>query len=205
MMPLTIVQLPLPDLTNFSYLVYCEESRKGIAVDPSFVPQVVLQAATELEVELLYLVNTHGHRDHIEGNRAVMTATGVQLAAHPADLPDADRQLADGDLIKIGNGSIEVLHTPGHSPGSIVLKTEDAVLTGDTLFVTRCGRADLPGSEVTQMYESLQRLKRLPAAMRVFPGHDYGPQPVSTIGQELEQNDYLRCPDLKSFIRLRMG
>lgn len=204
-MSLTVVQLPVGELTNFSYLVYCEETKKGIAVDPSFAPETLLDAATERGVTLTLLVNTHGHRDHIAGNRDIIAATGVPLAAHPDDLPEADRPLQDGDLIEVGNGRIEILHTPGHSPGSIVLRTEAAVVTGDTLFVTRCGRADLPGSDVTQMYLSLQRLKRLPVATLVFPGHDYGPRPVSTIGQELEQNDYLRSPDLESFVRLRMG
>ncbi len=204
-MPLTVVQLPVGELTNFYYLVYCEETKKGIAVDPSFAPEKLLDAANERGVTLILLVNTHGHRDHIAGNPDIIAATGVPLAAHPDDLPEADRPLQDGDLIEIGNGRIEILHTPGHTPGSIVLRTEAAVITGDTLFVSRCGRADLPGSDVTQMYLSLQRLKQLPVSTLVFPGHDYGPRPVSTIGQELEQNDYLRSPDLEGFVRLRMG
>ena len=204
-MALTVVQIPAGDAANFAYLVYCEETKKGIAIDPSFSPQALLDAASEKGVTLTLLVNTHGHRDHIDGNRDIIAATGVPLAAHPADMPDADRKLADGDLIEVGRGHLEVLHAPGHSPGSIVLQTENAVITGDTLFVTRCGRADLPGSDVTQMYQSLQRLKRLPAETQVFPGHDYGPQPVSTIGRELEQNDYLKCNDLESFVRLRIG
>ena len=204
-MGLTIVQFPIGEAANFSYLVYCETTKKGVVVDPSFAPQTLLDAVAERGVTLTLLLNTHGHQDHIAGNRDIIAATGVPLAAHPADLPGADRKLADGDVLEVGNGQIEILHTPGHSPGSIVLRTEDAVITGDTLFVTRCGRADLPGGDVVQMYESLERLKRLPVATQVFPGHDYGPEPVSTIGRELEQNDYLRCPDLESFVRLRLG
>ena len=204
-MALIVVQIPASDGANFSYLVYCPETFQGVAVDPSFTPQALLDVATERGVKIFLLVNTHGHRDHIAGNGDIIAATGVQLAAHPADMPNADRLLADGDELKVGNSLIKILHTPGHSPGSIVQQTEDALISGDTLFVTRCGRADLPGSDVNQMYQSLQRLKQLPTATRVFPGHDYGPQPVSTIGSELEQNEYLRCPDLASFVRLRMG
>jgi glyoxylase-like metal-dependent hydrolase (beta-lactamase superfamily II) len=204
-MALIVEQHLVGDAANFSYLIYCDSTRKGIAVDPSFSPEVLLKAAEDNGVDITCVVNTHGHRDHTYGNRTLLDATGVQLAAHPADLPEAGRPLADGDVLEVGNGRVEILHTPGHSPGSIMLRTEDAVITGDTLFVTRCGRADLPGSDVVQMYESLQRVKRLPATMKVFPGHDYGPQPVSTIGLELEQNDYLRCQDLESFIRLRLG
>ena len=204
-MALTVVQISAGAADNFSYLVYCPETLKGVVVDPSFAPQVLLDTAAEKGVEIRLLINTHGHRDHTAGNSDILAATKVQLAAHLADLPNADRPLVDGDVIAVGNGLIKILHTPGHSPGSIVLQTESAVITGDTLFVSRCGRADLPGSDVNQMYQSLQRLKQLPAATRVFPGHDYGPQPVSTIGLELEQNYYLRCPDLESFVRLRMG
>lgn len=204
-MSLKVVQIPVGKSDNFCYLVYCEETLQGVVVDPSFAPQALLDAAAERAVEVTLLLNTHGHRDHIAGNADIIASTGVQLAAHPSDVPAADRRLTDGDVVKVGNGDIEVLHTPGHSPGSIVLLTGDAVITGDTLFVSRCGRADLPGSDVNQMYQSLQRLKHLPPATEVFPGHDYGPQPVSTIGQELEWNEYLKCPDLESFVKLRMG
>ena len=103
-MALTIVQLPVGEADNFSYLVFCEETRKGIAVDPSFAPQTLLDAATERGVTLTLLVNTHGHRDHIDGTRDIIAATGVPLAAHPADLPEADRPLEDGELIEVGNG-----------------------------------------------------------------------------------------------------
>lgn len=204
-MALEVVQIPVGKSDNFCYLIFCEETLQGVVVDPSFAPQALLDAAAERAVEVTMLLNTHGHRDHIAGNADIIDATGVQLAAHALDVPTADRRLADGDVIKVGNGCIEIMHTPGHSPGSIVLQTGDAVITGDTLFVSRCGRADLPGGDVNQMYESLQRIKRLPGTTRVFPGHDYGPQPVSTISQELEWNEYLQCSDLESFVRLRMG
>lgn len=204
-MSLQVVQIPVGKSDNFCYLVYCEETLQGVVIDPSFAPHALLDAAAELAVEVTLLLNTHGHRDHIAGNADIIAATGVSLAAHPADVPTADRRLADGDVINVGNGSLQVLHTPGHSPGSVVFLTSDAAITGDTLFVTRCGRADLPGSDVSQMYQSLQRLKQLPQATEVFPGHDYGPRPVSTIGQELDWNDYLKCADLESFVRLRMG
>ena len=90
-MALTVVQIPAGEAVNFSYLVYCEETLKGVAVDPSFAPQALLDIAAEKGVEIILLMNTHGHRDHIAGNRDILSATGVQLAAHLADLPDADR------------------------------------------------------------------------------------------------------------------
>ncbi len=204
-MGLQIVQIAAGEMANFSYLVYCPVTRSGLGVDPSFAPQALLEKARELQVTIEVLVNTHGHRDHCAGNDAVLAATGAKLAGHPLDVPGADLALAEGRRIPLGEGVVEVLHTPGHTPGSITLHPPGALITGDTLFVTRVGRADLPGSDVEALYHSLQRLAGLPPETRVYPGHDYGPAPVSTIGFELAHNPFLQSLDLAGFIRLRLG
>lgn len=205
MSPLEAVQIAAGEMANFAYLIYCPATLVGVAVDPSFAPDRLLEQARQLSVKLELLINTHGHRDHGAGNQRIMEVAGVPLAGHPLDLPQADLHLDEGTRITFGDGIIEVLHTPGHTPGSICLYAPGLVVTGDTLFVTRCGRADLPGSDVRELYRSLRRLAALPPETRVYPGHDYGPQPVSTIAFELEHNPYLRCPDLDSFILLRQG
>lgn len=205
MVTLEIVQLDASEMDNFSYLVYCPETLAGAVVDPSLRPELPLLEAEKRGIKLKLLLNTHGHQDHIAGNPQILAQPGVKLAAHTADLPRADIQLQEGSKIALGQGEIEVLHTPGHTPGSVVFKTGAAIITGDTLFVSRCGRADLPGSNVEDLYHSLLRLKQLPAATRVYPGHNYGPIPTSTIGWELENNAFIRCPDLPSFIKLRLG
>ena len=202
---LNIIQIPASDMDNFSYLVYCPETMHGAAVDPSMHPERLLEKARELNVDLKLLLNTHGHRDHVAGNGVIIEATGAKLAAHPQDVPGPDIILSEGSTIQLGNGLLKVLHTPGHTPGSIVFRSGPQLITGDTLFVSRCGRADLPGSDVAALYDSLQRLKTMPKDTNIYPGHDYGPQPTSTIGWELEHNDFLKCPDLQSFIRLRMA
>lgn len=202
---LEILQIRAGQMANFAYLIYCPLTLRGIAVDPSFDPQALLEAARGRGVEIEMLVNTHGHRDHVAGNEAVLCATGARLAAHPLDVPGADVSLEEGSLIRVGQGQVRILHTPGHTPGSICLNPPGALITGDTLFVTRCGRADLPGSDPRALYASLMRLAALEPQTRVFPGHDYGPCPVSTIGEELRTNPYLQCAELAEFIRLRMG
>ncbi len=204
-MGLEVVQLAAGEMNNFSYLVYCPTTRRGLGVDPSFAPGVLLEKVRELDLALEWLVNTHGHRDHCAGNGEVLAATGAKLAGHPLDVPGADLALEEGSRIVLGDGAVDVLHTPGHTPGSITLSLPGALITGDTLFVTRVGRADLSGSDVQDLYQSLRRLAGFPPETRVYPGHDYGPTPVSTIGFELVHNPFLLCPDLPSFIRLRLG
>jgi len=205
MVALEIIQLKTSDMENFSYLIYCPQTREGAVVDPSMRPQLVLDEAARRGIALRLLLNTHGHQDHIKGNGDILAAGEIKLAAHPDAVPDADIPLAEGMQLPIGNLSITVMHTPGHAPGSVVFVTPEAIISGDTLFVSRCGRADLPGSNVNQLYTSLQRLKKLPETTIVYPGHDYGPMPNSTIAWELEHNEFIKCPDLESFIALRMG
>lgn len=190
---------------NFAYLVICPASGQALGIDPGRDPAVLLAELHRRGLTMPLLANTHGHADHVAGNAAVLAATGARLAAHPADLPEADISLAEGGMLRIGEISVAVLHTPGHTPGSVTFHGESALVTGDTLFVTRCGRADLAGSDPAALYASLRRLASLPSELRVYPGHDYGPQPVSTIAYERAHNPYLQCPDLASFLRLRMG
>lgn len=202
---LEVVQIPLTRVDNFSYLIYCPATKDAVGIDPSVEPERMLDEVAKRGLKLVALLNTHGHMDHIAGNPQILEAADIPHAAHGADLPDAEILLEEGSVINLGQGSIDVLHTPGHTPGGVVFSIGDAIVTGDTLFVSRCGRADLPGSNVEDLYNSLQRLKKLSPETRVFPGHDYGPQPNSTIAWELENNEFIRCSDLESFIRLRMG
>jgi hydroxyacylglutathione hydrolase len=202
---LEIVQIPAGEMKNFAYLVYCPETSEGMVVDPSFAPEKLLSLAGELGVTIKILANTHGHRDHIAGNETILRATGAMLAAHSLALPQADLALEDGNILPLGKAGVRVIHTPGHTPGDITLHTPGALLTGDTLFVTKVGRADMQGSDPEALYRSLRRLAEFPDETLVYPGHDYGPRPVSTIAYEKMHNPYLLCKDLDSFIRLRMA
>ncbi len=204
-MSLEIVQIPAGRMDNFSYLICCPQTGRAAAVDPSLAPENLLREAHRRSLEIELLINTHGHRDHAAGNDLVLEETNARLAGHIQDVPHAQVHLEDGSRLELGEGTIDVVHTPGHTPGSICLHLEKALITGDTLFVTFVGRADLPGSDPEALYHSLQRLARFPDATRVYPGHDYGPKPVSTIGFEKKNNPYLRCTDLADFLRLRLG
>jgi len=204
MVALEVLQIEAGQMKNFAYLVFCGETRKAVVVDPSLAPQAVLEVAREHQLKIVGLLNTHGHQDHIAGNGEILAAFKMPHWGHPLDLPTADQQLFEGTEVVVGKGRIRVMHTPGHTPGSVVLQTGAGLITGDTLFVGRCGRADLPGSDVDQLYESLQRLKGLEHSLKVYPGHDYGARPISTIGDEMVENEFLGAVDRASFIRLRM-
>jgi glyoxylase-like metal-dependent hydrolase (beta-lactamase superfamily II) len=200
-----IVQIPVAGADNFSYLVICPQTGKALGVDPGMSPESMLRVIRSRELTLVILANTHGHRDHIAGNGEILKATGAKLAANPLDVPGVEIALGEGSRLQIGEITVEVLHTPGHTPGSLVFHPPGALIVGDTLFVTRCGRADFPGSDPAALYHSLLRLAAFPPETKVFPGHDYGPKPCSTIAFEREHNEYMRCPDLESFLKLRMG
>jgi hydroxyacylglutathione hydrolase len=200
-----IIQIPAGEMKNFAYLLVCPVTGEGLAVDPSFAADALLAEIARRGVRLRLLVNTHGHRDHVAGNREVLETTGAVLAAHPLAVAEAEMPLEEGARLKVGESLVKILHTPGHTPGDITLHPPGALLTGDTLFVTKVGRADLPGSDPEALYSSLRRLAAFPGDTLVYPGHNYGPRPVSTISFERQHNPFLRCPDLESFLRLRMG
>ena len=200
-----IVQIPITGTDNFSYLVICPQTGKALGIDPGVSPESLLNAIRCRELSLQVLANTHGHPDHIAGNAEVLKVTGAKLAANLLDVPKVDISLNEGSELQIGAIAVDVLHTPGHTPGSLVFNPPGALITGDTLFVTRCGRADFPGSDPAALYHSLLRLAAFPPDTQVFPGHNYGPKPQSTIAFEREHNEYMKCPDLESFLKLRMG
>ena len=202
---LEVVQIPAGEMKNFAYLICCPNSGDALAVDPSFGAAALLAEVERRGVKLKLVLNTHGHNDHLVGNKAVLAATGARLAAHPLTVADADLPLAEGTIVPLGDSTIEVLYTPGHHLGHVCLHLPGALVTGDTLFVTRVGRADMAGSDPEALYHSLQRLAEFPGETLVYPGHDYGPQPVSTIAYERQHNPFMRCEDLESFLRLRMG
>ena len=200
-----VVQIPIAGTDNFSYLVICPQTGKALGIDPGVSPESLLNAIRSRELSLQVLANTHGHPDHIAGNAEVLRVTGAKLAANLLDVPKVDISLNEGSELQIGVIAVDVLHTPGHTPGSLVFNPPGALITGDTLFVTRCGRADFPGSDPAALYHSLLRLAAFPPDTLVFPGHNYGPKPQSTIAFEREHNEYMKCPDLESFLKLRMG
>ena len=210
-----IEQVKLSRMQTFCYLIKDEISGHCALIDPAFdVPQVLKKAGAG-GYTITYVINTHHHPDHSAGNAEVMRQTGARLCIHVQDAqalgkiaarafarvlggkgsPRPAKLLQDGDKIRIGATILNILHTPGHTPGGICLYTPGHVFTGDTLFVGAVGRTDLPGGSAEQLLASIRtKIYTLPDDTIVWPGHDYGDMPCSTVADEKRDNPFTQ-PD----------
>ncbi|MFC1477771.1 hydroxyacylglutathione hydrolase family protein [candidate division KSB1 bacterium] len=188
---------------NFGYVVIDESSKQAALIDPSFSPEKLVEFSFKRNFIVRYNFNTHNHYDHSNGNQKVQELTGIRpLMYGEIDRPSGV-QVLDGSLFEFGDMSITVIHTPGHTDDSICLFIGDALFTGDTLFVGKVGGTDF-GKQARAEYNSLhEKLMKLPDNTRIFPGHDYGTAPESTIGHERTTNPFLILPDFESFLELK--
>ncbi len=209
-------------MVNFSYLIGDTETRQCLVVDPAWDVKGLVDAAEGDGMKIAGALVTHYHPDHIGGDlfghpveglpqlleiRAVPAHCNEEEAAgvrYMTGLSGSDVVLHHaGDSIAMGDVRIELVHTPGHTPGSQCFLVEGRLVSGDTLFVRGCGRVDLPGSDPAAMYQTLtQRLAKLPATTVLYPGHHYGPTPTSTLGDERRDNYALRPQSLEEWLGL---
>jgi hydroxyacylglutathione hydrolase len=203
------LQLEVGLLQNFCTILSCPETGEAALVDPAFEVDRLLRELARKGLRLTKVLITHTHDDHIDGVEAVVAATGAAVLidarerdALPSGLPQV-LTIADGQDLAIGSRGVRALATPGHTIGGTSYLGDGLVVTGDVLFVGGCGRTDFPGGDVDAMWRSLQRLAALPEETRIYPGHDYGSTPTSTIGRELAENRFLRCRSIDDFRALR--
>jgi hydroxyacylglutathione hydrolase len=188
---------------NFGYLVVDEETGKAAAIDFSYAPKEAVRFAGEHGYQIEYVFSTHDHYDHTNGNDVLERLTGKRALLWGRSDPATGVTVEDGARFPLGNLEIAILHTPGHTRDAVCLHVGDAVFTGDTLFVGKVGGSDFgPGARAE--YDSLhQKLMTLPDETRVFPGHDVGVAPESTIAHERETNPFLTQPDFEAFVHLK--
>jgi glyoxylase-like metal-dependent hydrolase (beta-lactamase superfamily II) len=189
--PMIIKQLDIGYMDNFSYIVGCEKTRQAMVIDPGSDTDQIMSTANNENLEIVMIVNTHGHGDHTAGNAALKERTGAKIIIHDNDAngyPQADVFLKDETSLQMGEINFEVIHTPGHTPGGVCLYAQGHLFTGDTLFVGDSGRTDLAGGHRPTLGNSIRRLMALPDDTVIWPGHDYGPTPSSTIAWEKRHN-----------------
>ena len=186
---------------NFSYIIADDSTREAAIVDPSFNTEAIAQVVKAEGLNAKYIINTHQHADHTAGNEDLKQRFHAEIVAHKESNVKKDVSVEDGDTLRLGKVSIRVIHTPGHTPDSVCLLVDGKLLTGDTLFVGECGRTDMPGGNPADMYHSLfDKLMKLDDDVEVYPGHDYGPSPKSTMGKEKATNYTLVERPLKEFV-----
>jgi hydroxyacylglutathione hydrolase len=186
---------------NFAYVIWDESDREAVVIDPGYNAKEVISIARRERLEVRLIIATHHHMDHSAGVETVKTSLGGVVAAHQLSSLKTDKKLSDGETIKIGRLEVRIMHTPGHTADGISILIDGAIFTGDTLFIGECGRTDLPGGDSQALFESLfGRLLRLGDGIKVYPGHDYGIEPHSTIGEEKKTNYTLKSRTLEEFV-----
>jgi glyoxylase-like metal-dependent hydrolase (beta-lactamase superfamily II) len=189
------------------FIIGCEKTRKAAVIDPGDESSRILMKLAEHKLTVEYIINTHGHFDHVGANRKLKEATGAKLVIHALDQsmlkvlsetsaafglsvensPPPDQTVQDGDIIKFGEIILTVLHTPGHTPGGISLHTDGVVFVGDTLFAGSIGRTDFPGGDFDTLISSIKnKLYSLGDQVIVYTGHG----PETTIGREKRSNPF---------------
>ncbi|MFC1841081.1 MBL fold metallo-hydrolase [Thermodesulfobacteriota bacterium] len=207
-----IEQVKVGFMDVFCYIISCENTKEALVIDPAGDEDYLVEKIREKGFDLKYIVNTHGHPDHTGGNARVKELTGAEIVMHEEDdklfnsqegrnhaaqmgfapSPDADLHVKDNDEIVIGDVKLKVIHTPGHSRGGICLYGDGNLFAGDTLFVGAIGRTDLPGGDYEEYMDSInKKLMTLPEDTVLWPGHDYGMKPSSTIGYEKNTNPFV--------------
>jgi len=189
-------------MQNFAYLIGDEKAGLAAVVDPAWDIEKILDVAKGNKLRIIYAINTHQHPDHVSGNDELARATGAKIVAHESSRNRKDISAKDGGTLQVGSLELKLIHTPGHSPDHVCVLVNGKLMTGDALFVGECGRTNLPGGSSEQMYDSLfNKLMKLPDDVEVYPGHDYGAKPHSTIAYEKSHNYVLKPRTVKEFVQ----
>lgn len=208
-----VFQLEVGLMDNFCEILSCPDTGEAAIVDPAWEVDRLLREAARLGVRVTKALITHTHHDHVEGVAALVAKTGATLVVNARELERVREELAGADAtietcvdrqdIAIGRRGLRALETRGHTVGGTCYLADGYIVTGDVMFVSGCGRTDFPGGDTAALWTSLRRLAALPEETRVYPGHNYGSTPTSTIGRELLENPYLRCTTFEEFRALR--
>jgi len=205
---LIIKELVVGPLMANCFIFGCEQTKEAVVIDPGGDADRILLALSDSNLKVKYIINTHGHFDHVSGNEKMKTATDAKILIHPLDAPmlgmlstnaaifgisvenspPCDKTIEEGETVSFGKITLDVIHTPGHTPGGISLHTDDIVFVGDTLFAGSIGRTDFPGGDFDTLIASIRnKLFKMEDDVRVFSGHG----PETSIGTEKRHNPFV--------------
>ncbi|WP_018122931.1 MBL fold metallo-hydrolase [Wohlfahrtiimonas chitiniclastica] len=209
---------------NFSHIIIDDATQKAVVIDPAWDADYIIERLERLGVTLEAIWLTHGHHDHTNAVDALRAKLPVPIYASQIEidfiknepsallskvflpLPEDVQGFHDGDQLSVGNTHVKIIHTPGHSSGSVCFELTDDLITGDTIFINGCGRADLPGSNPSDLYESLRKIvKTVPHHVTLHTGHAYGPSDTATLASQIENNPYLKRANRQEFLAYRMN
>ena len=209
---LYLKQMELGPMENFVYLVGSKSTREVFVVDPAWQMDTVLRVAREEDLKIKGALVSHYHFDHTNGIEELLGSVPCPVYVHKKDVPylgfssDSVKAVDSGHKLRLGDVEVELVHTPGHTPGSQCFHVRNRLISGDTLFIGACGRTDLPGGDAKEMYVSLtQKLMKFDDSTILCPGHNYAEKPTSTMGDEKRTNPYLMCDSLQNFLKFRTG
>ena len=220
---LILEQIQIGPMQNFAYLIGDRNTREVAVVDPAWDIKGLLDFIAERDYKLTSALVTHYHPDHCGGSFGQNTVEGiaklqetnpVKAYVHKLEADGVKKVTgtSDNDIVKVDSGDkltigdieVEFLHTPGHTPGSQCFRIRNTLVSGDTLFIDGCGRVDLPGSDVEDMYHSIQKLASLPDDTLLLPGHNYSSVPHATMAETKKINTYMRINDIETW-KMMMG
>lgn len=193
---------------NFSYIIYDTSTKESVIVDPGMDIKKQVEFLKLKNLELKYIINTHYHIDHTNRNEKLKELYPdvkiiVSEVYYSKTSIKPQVKVSDNSEMKIGSITLKFLLTPGHTPdGLCILVDNRAIITGDTLFIDNCGRADLPNSNIKNLFESLQKLKKLSDDLIIYPGHDYGPKPFDSLYNQKKTNNALLAKNLNMFSKI---
>jgi len=203
--------LSLGPMDNFIYLIHDRATKQAAVVDPAWDVEKIIELANAKQVTITDVLLTHTHADHVNGLDQLLKTYDAQVhllkyeAQFWGRFEEAPTAHHGGDIIKVGDTEIKILHTPGHTPGSACYHLGDQLIAGDTMFVYGCGRCDLPGGDPNQMHDTLRRIAiDLPKETCVLPGHDYAEKPSVTLAEQIAGNPFMHFDAVEDFVQYRM-
>jgi hydroxyacylglutathione hydrolase len=198
-----VFQIPVGPMQNFDYLLMDEKSNEAMAIDSGWEVSPVVKVVSNEGMGVKYVCATHGHYDHVKTLDELARGLRAETVSHENSELKTTQKVRDGDVLKVGECSVKVIHTPGHTEDSVCYYDGRNLFTGDTLFIDAWGRTDLPGGSPAKMFSSLHEIiMKLSPETVIYSGHDYGEVPFRTLGEECRKNPALRAKSVEEFVRL---